>query len=134
MSIKINNSIVHFERAYIELCEYIDLPIQNNRDRAGIIKAFEFTFELAWKTFQKIAKEEGILAGGPKSSLRFAFQADLITNDKESLWLGMLNDRNLLSHTYQHEISLQILERIKNSYQHVFGDIISRLKKSYSFP
>lgn len=100
MNTKISNSIVHFEKAYLELCEYIVLPIQNNRDRSGIIKAFEFTFELAWKTFQKIAREDGISTGGPKSSLKFAFQANLITNDNELLWLDMLNDRNLLNHTY----------------------------------
>ena len=131
MKTKINNSIIHFEKAYLELCEYTNLPIQNNRDKAGIIKAFEFTFELAWKTFQKIAREDGIHTGGPKSSLKFAFQTDLITNDKESVWLDMLNDRNLLSHTYQHEISLKILKRIQNNYKQVFGDMISQLKKLY---
>ena len=67
----INNSIVHFEKAYVELCEYIDLPIQNNRDRAGIIKAFELTFELTWKILQKIAQDDGVYTGGPKSSLKF---------------------------------------------------------------
>lgn len=132
MNTKINNSITHFEKAYLELCEYIHLPIQNNRDRAGIIKAFEFTFELAWKTFQKIAQEDGVHIGGPKSSLKFAFQANLITNEDESIWLEMLNDRNLLSHTYQHEISLQILERIKNNYKQVFGEMISQLKEAYT--
>ena len=127
MNTKISTSIVHFEKAYLELCEYIILPIQNNRDRSRIIKAFE----LAWKTFQKIAREEGISKDGPKISLNFAFQANLITNDNELLWLDMLNDRNLLSHTYQHEISLQILEKVKNSYPHAFKDMISRLKTLY---
>ena len=132
MSIKITNSITHLEKAYIELCQYIDLPIQNNRDRAGIIKAFEFTFELAWKTFQKIAQDDGIHIGGPKSSLKYVFQTDLITNENESIWLNMLNDRNLLSHTYQHEISLKILERIKSNYTQIFGDMVSQLKKTYT--
>lgn len=127
MNTKINNSITNFEKAYLELCEYIDLPIQNNRDRAGIIKAFEFTFELAWKTLQKIAQDDGVHTGGPKSSLKFAFQTNLINN--ESIWLDMLNDRNLLSHTYQHKLSLKILERIKSNYKQAFGDVISQLKK-----
>ena len=125
----INNSIVHFEKAYLELCEYIDLPIQNNRDRAGIIKAFELTFELTWKILQKIAQDDGVYTGGPKSSLNFAFQANLITNDSEFVWLNMLNDRNLLSQAHRHDLSLQILEKIKNDYKQVFNDMLSQLKK-----
>ena len=127
----IDNSIVQFEKAYLELSEYIDLPIQNNRDRAGIIKAFEFTFELAWKTLQKIAQDDDVYTGGPKSSLKFAFQMNLITNDNESVWLNILSDRNLLGH--RHEISLQVLERIKNDYKQAFSDMISQLKKRSSF-
>ena len=60
MKIKMRHSYENFQSAYGELVNYLSLPIETPRDRAGIIKAFEFTFELAWKTFQKMATIEGV--------------------------------------------------------------------------
>ena len=54
---------------------------------------------------------------------------NLITNDSEFVWLNMLNDRSLLSQAHRHDLSLQILERIKNDYKQVFNDMLSQLKK-----
>ena len=53
MNEKIKNSIENYEKALKKLHEFLSEPIVNDRDRAGIIKAFEFTFELSWKTIQK---------------------------------------------------------------------------------
>lgn len=128
MKTKIKNSISNFETAYSKLEEYLALPIENDRDRAGIIKAFEFTFELAWKTFQKIAIDEGLEAGGPKSSLKQAFKMNIIQNEAESIWLQMLEDRNLMSHTYRDTLSKIVVERIQNDYNQAFKGVIKELK------
>ena len=53
MSERIKNSINNLEKAHSKLEEYLSLPILNDRDRSGIIKAFEFTFELAWEDIPK---------------------------------------------------------------------------------
>ncbi|MDP4160762.1 MAG: HI0074 family nucleotidyltransferase substrate-binding subunit, partial [Bacillota bacterium] len=61
--------------------------------RDGVIKRFEFTFELAWKTLKAVFEDEGLIGlNSPKSVLREAFAAELIKDDE--LWLAMLNDRN----------------------------------------
>ncbi len=38
------NAVTNFTKALNELKKYLALPIQNDRDRAGIIQAFEYTF------------------------------------------------------------------------------------------
>jgi hypothetical protein len=37
------------------------MPIENDRDRAGIIQAFEFTFEQSWKSVQKLAAAQDLV-------------------------------------------------------------------------
>lgn len=131
MSDKIKKSIQNLEAANKKLIEYTALPVENDRDRSGIIKAFEFTFELAWKTLKKAAQDEGLNPGGPKSSLEAAFQMDLISNDQETTWLQMLEDRNLLSHTYREELSKDVVERINQEFKPSLQKIIKKLKSKY---
>jgi hypothetical protein len=47
-------ALQNLERAMGELETYAALPIVHRRDKAGLIQAFEFTFDLFWKTFQKL--------------------------------------------------------------------------------
>ena len=132
MSENIKNSVQNLEAAHSKLEEYLALPIQNDRDRSGIIKAFEFTFELAWKTFQKISVDEGLEAGGPKSSLKQAFKLNIISNDAESIWLQMLEDRNLMSHTYRDKLSKMVVTKIQNQYKDSIKVVLEKLKLKWS--
>ena len=131
MNSKITDSIDNFEKALGELNEYLAIPVENKRDRAGVIKAFEFSFELAWKTLQKITKDEGLESGGPKSSLKNAFEMNLIKNSEESIYIEMLRDRNLMSHVYRDELSKEIFNRIKKQYVNVLNNLLNELKRRF---
>lgn len=128
---KIINSIKNYEKALKKLHEFIDEPIVNERDRAGIIQAFEFTFELAWKTFQKVSKDEEMEIGGPKTIIKQAFRLDLIENNFEDDWNLMLEDRNLMSHTYKEDLSYIVSERVKDRYVIAFDHSLKKLKERY---
>ena len=78
---RFKNSIENYEKALKKLHEFLSEPIVNDRDRAGIIKAFEFTFELSWKTIQKICQEEQLEAGGPRSIIKHGFSLNIIENE-----------------------------------------------------
>jgi nucleotidyltransferase substrate binding protein (TIGR01987 family) len=127
MKNKLSYSLKNVELAFKQLKLYVEEPIVNDRDRSGIIKAFEFTFELLWKTFQKIAKDEGLEAAGPKSSLKAAYKMDLIKNEEEVLWIQMLEDRNLMVHTYHEYLSREIVHRIQQSYLPAIMLMLTRL-------
>lgn len=88
-------------------------------EKQGVIQGFEFTHELCWKVMQDFLNDQGE-AGiyGSKDATRLAFNRELISHGE--IWMNMIADRNLTSHTYQEEISEQIFDRIVNSYYSLF--------------
>lgn len=128
MSDRVKNSIQNLDLALKKLNEYLSTPVLTDRDRSGVIQAFEFTFELTWKTLQKISLEEGIEAAGPKSSLKNGFKLGFIKKEEETLYLSMLEDRNLMTHTYREELSKEIFNRIENSYTEPLNNLLKNIK------
>lgn len=80
----------------------------------GTIKRFELCYELAWKLMKEYLADLGIIVRSPREAFKQAFINDLIEN--EEAWFGMIEDRNLLVHTYTHEQSREIFERIKEEH------------------
>ena len=76
----------------------------------GTIQRFEFTFELFWKSLQRLLADQGIAANSPKSVLQRAFRLGWL--EDEATWLRMLDDRNLTSHTYREALAREIYSRI----------------------
>jgi nucleotidyltransferase substrate binding protein (TIGR01987 family) len=112
-----------------ELDAFLKLPIQNNRDIAGIIQAFEFTFEQCWKSIQKIAGAQGVEVGSPKSAFSYALQNSWIRLEDELSWLELLKDRNLTSHTYQEDLAREVLQRIQTRYLQRFQELLPALER-----
>lgn len=98
----------NLKQAFGQLESYLSEPAKTDRDRAGVIQAFEFTFEQFWKAFQKVAGAQGLEANSPRQALQAAFQIRLIESMEENVWLEMLKDRNLTSHVYHGATNLAI--------------------------
>ena len=97
-------------------------------EKQGIIQGFEFTHELCWKVMQDFFKDQGeTTLYGSKDATRLAFNRGLIT--KGEVWMNMIMDRNLTSHTYQEDISEQIFNRIVNSYFELFTQFQEKMDK-----
>jgi nucleotidyltransferase substrate binding protein (TIGR01987 family) len=75
---------------------------------------FEFTFELFWKTIQRLLAREGVEARSPKAALREAYRLGWL--DDEARWIKLLEDRNLTSHTYRELLALEIYSRTPAHY------------------
>lgn len=123
-------ALANLERALAELESFAALPIVNRRDKAGLIQAFEFTYELFWKLFMKLAPDAGLSASSPREALIAAAQAHLIAPDEESHWSQMLRDRNQTSHTYNAALADEILERLLVSYLPCFRSAAIRVRAS----
>ena len=80
--------------------------------RDAAIQRFEFCFELAWKSIQERARDEGLDCQSPKGCLRLAFKTSWI--DNEQGWLAMLDDRNRTSHTYDEDLAKAVFRRLPN--------------------
>jgi len=104
-----------FSTALDRLQEAIVEATEANRlSMDGTIQRFEFSFELAWKSFQEKLRFLGIEVNSPKAALRAAYAQKWI--DDEEIWLEMLSCRNKSSHVYHEEMATQIFRSIKQFY------------------
>jgi len=94
--------------------------------RDGTIQRFEFTFELAWKLMKKINAFYGIETNSPRQAIKQAFREKIISNNP--LWLEILECRNIISHTYSEESSLNIYNNIKK-FIPLFDELITNIQK-----
>ncbi len=86
-------------------------------EKDGVIKRFEFTVELAWKTLQDLLNERGYTnVKGPKPVIKQAFQ-DGVLEDGQA-WIDMLNDRNKSAHLYDESAATEIFSKIQTQYFH----------------
>lgn len=82
--------------------------------RMAVIKAYEFTFELSWKTLKDYLTYNGIDVKLPREVIKQGFACGLITNGQ--LWIDMLEERNLMAHTYDDTRAKQAVEQIQQRY------------------
>ena len=119
----------NFSRAYALLREATEREVAelNRLEREGVIQRFEYTFELAWNTLKDRLEYGGIVLteATPRSVIRQAFTARLIPDAE--VWIDMLIDRNLMSHTYDFARFDAVIESIRNRYLAVLNDLYLRL-------
>lgn len=116
---KLENKYENFGNAVNRLNE-ANVAYKRNSDndiyQDALIKRFEFTFELAWKTLREFMLDQGysleILS--PKGVISFDWREGIISN--EELWLDMLQSRNMSAHDYGRELSADIADKISNRY------------------
>lgn len=98
-------------------------------EKDGVIKRFEFTFELAWKTLQDVLTDRGYPdIKGPKPVIKQAFRDEIITDGQA--WIDMLNDRNKSTHLYDETSARAIFDKIQIEYLKLLTDLKIILKKN----
>jgi nucleotidyltransferase substrate binding protein (TIGR01987 family) len=118
----------NLKKAYSQLKIAVGKKEYTDLERQGLIKAFEFTFELSWKTLQDFLEYKGYKdIAGPKPVIQQAFKDGYI-KDGEG-WMNMLSSRNLASHTYEESTANEIAEDIKSEYTNLLESLINRLEK-----
>jgi len=96
-------------------------------EKLGLIKAFEYTFELGWETLQDLLKEKGYYGIiGPKPVIEQSFQDGYITDGNG--WMRMHKSRNLTSHTYDEETAEEIIRNIRYEYFLLLKDLKGALE------
>lgn len=110
MTEKVRAQVEQLTQALDRIEEALALPpTPINKD--ATIQRFEFSFELAWKLLQSIARQEGQDVYGPRDSLRVALQLGLIEDIEQ--WLAFQDARNLSTHTYNESIANEVYEQVK---------------------
>lgn len=104
----------NFERAFQLLERTVAIVNPTEAERGGLIQFFETAFELAWKTLKDYLESEGVDTKTPRETIKQAFQAGLLADGH--VWIKMLDDRNVMSHTYDDEESQKVERLIRNNY------------------
>ena len=108
----------NFDRAYVLLRQALERgpDALNPLEKEGVIQRFEYTFELAWKTVKDYMEDNGIVFATitPRQVLKDAFAAKIIQDGQ--VWIDMLDNRNLLSHTYNFSNFEKSVNAIHASY------------------
>lgn len=88
----------------------------NLLEQQGLITRFKLCFELAWKTLKDYLEQTGIVFElvVPREIIKQAYAAKIITDGQ--VWMEMLEDRNLLTHTYDGSVFVKTLHTIKSNY------------------
>lgn len=112
---KLSEKLENYQKALLRLKEAVNEAEPNEYVYDAVVKRFEFVYELAWKLMKAIIEYKG---GGepkfPRDVFREAFSGSIIVDGE--MWLAMMKDRNLTSHTYDVEHAQEVYGRVKTLY------------------
>lgn len=88
----------------------------NTLEMEGLVQRFEYTFEMAWKCLKDYLEASGVVITPvtPRQVLKDAFAAKLVEDGQ--MWIDMLAQRNLLSHTYDPAVFESAVRAIAELY------------------
>lgn len=100
----------------------------SNLERQGMIQAFEFTHELAWKTLQDYLRYQGIVdVVGSRDVFRKALEVGLIHEGEK--WFESIQSRNLTSHVYDQDVVNDLIQVIVGEYDKLLNSLHHTLEK-----
>jgi nucleotidyltransferase substrate binding protein (TIGR01987 family) len=109
----------NYQKALGQLQDAVELSEQReltSLEKQGLIQAFEYTHELAWKTMKDFLEHRGATEKiyGSKDATRLAFSYELIDHGDD--WMEMIKSRNVTVHTYNESDVENIVELILHHY------------------
>jgi len=119
----------NYQNALKALTEAVNLYRQrplSKLEKQGLVKAFEFTHELAWNVMKDYFEYQGKTSiMGSRDATREAFNRGMITDGEN--WMEMIRSRNLTSHTYNQETADEIVEDTVNIFHDLFLQLESKM-------
>jgi len=113
-------------RALEQLELFFQPPALNEREQQGLVKAFEYTYELGWNTLRDLLRSRGATdLLGSRDAIREAVNTGLISDGP--IWMAMVRDRNLTSHVYNRSTAEAINANISADYLPAFQRLRARL-------
>jgi nucleotidyltransferase substrate binding protein (TIGR01987 family) len=111
-----------FRKAFRRLSDAAALAAERDLtqlEQQGLIQAFEFTHELAWKVLKDFLESKGVTEiYGSKDATRAGFANGLIEDGDD--WMAMIENRNQTSHTYNEDLADEISRAILTQYVPAF--------------
>lgn len=117
----------NYQKALNQLTKFIEKGELNELEEQGLIKAFEYTYELAWKVIKDYYEAQGeTTIQGSRDAIRLAFQRGLISDGDN--WMKMIKSRIASVHTYNLQVAQQISKDIHNLYFPLFLEFKNKME------
>lgn len=111
--------LANYKKALSQLTKFVAKGELNELEEQGLIKAFEYTYELGWNVIKDFLASRGSNSiYGSRDAIREAFSTGLIVDGDG--WMEMYADRNRTSHTYNEETADEIMRNILARYYPLF--------------
>ena len=127
--IRWHQRFVNYKKALLQLAKFVQKgALLNELEETGMIKAFEYTYELGWNTIKDFYESQGE-AGiqGSRDAIELAFKRGLITDG--TAWMAMLKDRNRTVHTYNQDTADEIADNNLSIYFRCYIELKDELEK-----
>jgi nucleotidyltransferase substrate binding protein (TIGR01987 family) len=133
LDIRWEQRFANYRKALAQMQCFIDKKDLSNLEKQGLIKSFEYTYELAWNTMKDFLEFKGQTdIFGSRDAIRIAFSTGLITEGED--WMDMLKNRNATSHTYNEEVAEEIAQAILTVYFRLFVQLKAKFESLRSAP
>lgn len=118
----------NFMKAFSQLKKFIAKKELNELKEQGLIKSFEYTYELGWNTLKDYFEYQGNNGlNGSRDAINEAFSRELITDGEG--WMNMFKDRNRTSHTYNEATAKEIVNNIFYIYINLFAALLQEMER-----
>ena len=118
----------NYHKAFNQLQEFVKKGQLSKLEEQGLIKAFEYIYELAWNTIKDFYESQGETGiQGSKDALRLAFKRGLITDGTK--WMNMVQSRIETAHSYNEATAKKVISAILIDYYPLFIELEAKLKK-----
>jgi nucleotidyltransferase substrate binding protein (TIGR01987 family) len=121
----------NLEKARNRLQEALEGTAQepnNHLYQIALIGAFQFTFELSWKTMKDYLVYKGVTVSLPRDVIKQAFHHQLVHDGQ--VWIDMMEDRNVMAHVYQEKAALDAVRIIRERYapaiDRIYNDFLKK--------
>lgn len=105
----------NYKKALNQLQLFIDKKNLTPLEEQGLIKSFEYTYELSWNVIKDFYESQGETnIQGSKDAFRLAFKRGLFEDGQP--WLDMVESRKLTVHTYDEKTAKTVVSAIINQY------------------
>ena len=101
----------------------------NEFELQGVIKSFEFTYELSWNTLKDYFEYQGEADSikGSRDAFRMGVQRAILFEGND--WMKMIESRQQSSHDYDQTMAENILKQIKKTYFPSFKELEKAMEK-----
>ena len=118
----------NYKKALAQLQEFIARGDLSKFEAQGLIKSFEYTYELAWNTMKDFYESQGETnIQGSRDVIRLAFKRGLILDGQG--WMDMIESRILTVHTYDDRTAKVVVDAILGTYSSLFIQLQEKLKQ-----